>query len=252
MGEKNFELKDENTFAITGFILSFLSFLSLIGFILSIIGLLTANRYKNKRKGIAIAGIIISFIVIISMLWIVSKNVETTDLEIKKEVCAVFLVDGNEYRKECVEEGDLVSPPDVPTKEGYIFSHWATHINSTDGSEIYDFSKPVEKYTMLFAYFDEVKNNIKTTESNTIINNNDNYSESTPIVSRYETIYNEYSDRLRNECPSLSLMECATIANEGVTKMAEYMYSASGTEGQYETYSDWATKLYDVYVESAR
>lgn len=67
----------------------------------------------------------------------------------------------------------------------------------------------------------------------------------------YEDIYNEYSERLRNECPNLALTECAELANEGVGKMASYMWSAKGTDGQYNTYQEWATKLYNVYLEAA-
>lgn len=70
--------------------------------------------------------------------------------------------------------------------------------------------------------------------------------------STYQSIYDTYSARLRNECPTKSITECAEIANEGVEKMAEYMWKASGTDGQYETYSSWSSKLYDVYMESVR
>ena len=68
----------------------------------------------------------------------------------------------------------------------------------------------------------------------------------------YQAIYNEYAARLINECPTLSLAECAELNNEGVTKMAEYMWSASGVDGQYATYEQWSGKLIDVYMQSAR
>ena len=77
-------------------------------------------------------------------------------------------------------------------------------------------------------------------------------SSSASSSSGYEAIYNEYAARLRSECPNLSMMECAELSNEGVEKMAEYMWRASGKDGQYETYSDWASKLYDVYMAEAR
>ncbi|MDK8767131.1 hypothetical protein QP932_01250 [Corynebacterium freneyi] len=70
--------------------------------------------------------------------------------------------------------------------------------------------------------------------------------------SGYQEIYDEYSARLENECPTLSMDECAEIANEGVGKMAEYMYQASGTDGQYETYDSWARKLMGVYIGAAQ
>lgn len=71
-------------------------------------------------------------------------------------------------------------------------------------------------------------------------------------ASGYQAIYDEYSARLQNECPTLSMMECAELSNEGVSKMAEYMYKASGTDGQYATYETWSGKLMDVYLSSAQ
>lgn len=70
--------------------------------------------------------------------------------------------------------------------------------------------------------------------------------------SGYQAIYDEYSARLRNECPMLSIGECAELSNEGVSKMAEYMYRAKGTDGQFATYQTWAGKLMDVYLASVQ
>lgn len=64
----------------------------------------------------------------------------------------------------------------------------------------------------------------------------------------YQAIYDEYSARLQNECPNLSMTECAELSNEGVSEMAKYMYTAKGKDGQYQTYEEWAQKLYDVYM----
>ena len=64
----------------------------------------------------------------------------------------------------------------------------------------------------------------------------------------YQAIYDEYSARLQNECPNLSMAECAELSNEGVSEMAEYMYTAKGKDGQYQTYEEWSQKLYDVYM----
>lgn len=77
-------------------------------------------------------------------------------------------------------------------------------------------------------------------------------SSSSSSASGYQAIYDTYAARLRNECPSLSISECAEIETEGVGKMAEYMWTAKGTDGQYATYEEWAGKLWDVYMESAR
>jgi hypothetical protein len=68
----------------------------------------------------------------------------------------------------------------------------------------------------------------------------------------YQAIYDEYSSRLRNECPNLSMTECAELSNEGVSEMARYLYVAKGKDGQYETYEEWSQKLYDVYMNSVQ
>lgn len=68
----------------------------------------------------------------------------------------------------------------------------------------------------------------------------------------YQAIYDEYSARLTAECPNLAMTECAELSNEGVTKMAEYMYKAKGTDGQMATYEEWAGKLMDVYMSSVQ
>lgn len=71
-------------------------------------------------------------------------------------------------------------------------------------------------------------------------------------VSKYETIYNEYAQKIRDAAPTSSISELAEIANEGVGKMAEYMWTAKGTDGQYATYEEWSGKLMDVYMNEAR
>lgn len=68
----------------------------------------------------------------------------------------------------------------------------------------------------------------------------------------YQQIYNEYSQKLITSGLTSSINEMATILNEGVTKMAQYMYSASGTDGQYATYQSWVDKLYNVYINNCR
>jgi hypothetical protein len=73
-----------------------------------------------------------------------------------------------------------------------------------------------------------------------------------PSGGRYQQILDDYTARLKRDCPRLSMMECAEISNEGVTKMAEYMHSARGTDGQYATYEQWAQRLMDVYMQEAR
>jgi len=72
--------------------------------------------------------------------------------------------------------------------------------------------------------------------------------EPAPAPAGYQAIYDEYSARLTAECPSLSMMECAELSNEGVSEMADYMFRAKGTDGQMATYEEWAKKLMDVYM----
>ena len=63
----NVQLKEKNTPALLGFIFSFLGPLSLIGLILSIIGVANANKHEKQRKGLAIAGIVISSLMLITL-----------------------------------------------------------------------------------------------------------------------------------------------------------------------------------------
>ena len=71
-------------------------------------------------------------------------------------------------------------------------------------------------------------------------------------LKNYQQIYNEYSQKLKDAGPTSSINEMANILNEGVTKMAQYMYSASGTDGQYATYQSWVDKLFTVYMNECR
>ena len=74
----------------------------------------------------------------------------------------------------------------------------------------------------------------------------------TPSSAGYQKIYDEYSKKIKASAPNASITELAEIANEGVLKMAEYMYSATGTDGQYATYESWGKKLMEVYMAEAR
>lgn len=63
--EKKVALKESNTPALLGFIFSLTGCLTFPGLILSIIGLVTSKNYKNDRKGLAIAGVIISGVLLV-------------------------------------------------------------------------------------------------------------------------------------------------------------------------------------------
>ena len=194
-----------------------------------------ANNNKKSNKPAIIVVSIAVIIMILVLLFVNLGNTKTEEKQQEEKPCITFLNEGSEYKEICVNNGEIIEQPESPVKEGYEFSHWATHQKTIDGSEKYDFSKPVTESTTVFAHY----NYIKTPDN-------------TPSVNKYEQIYNEYANRLRNECPNLSITECAEISNEGVEKMAEYMYSASGKNGQYATYEEWAKKLYDVYIQEAR
>ena len=155
------------------------------------------------------------------------------------EYCITFYDQGEIYHTSCAHYGEKIEKPKDPIKDGYEFSHWATHDKSIDGSEVYDFDVPITKSNSVWSHYKELN---PTEETSNEIQN----------VSRYEKIYNEYSGRLKRECPNLSIKECADICLEGGQKMAEYMTNAYGNDGQYETYNSWWMKLWNVYIEEAR
>ena len=75
MEEKNeVVLKESNTPALLGFIFSLTVCLYFPGLILSIICLATAKKYKNQRKGLAIAGIVISGLLLIISIGMYSNG----------------------------------------------------------------------------------------------------------------------------------------------------------------------------------
>lgn len=121
----------------------------------------------------------------------------------------------------------------------------------TNDENLKDIKERREKLEQIFKEDRENRNQTTKNENNVSQETKSPSNDSTATYG-YEKIYNDYSSRLKNECPSLSIMECAEISNEGITKMAEYMYSASGTDGQYTTYEKWSGKLMDVYMQEAR
>lgn len=117
-----------------------------------------------------------------------------------------------------------------------------------------DIDAPSESSTAPSASKDTTKQaEPKPTESKSEKSSTDKTkAHSTQGVSKYETIYNEYAQKIRDAAPTSSISELAEIANEGVGKMAEYMWTAKGTDGQYATYEEWSGKLMDVYMSEAR
>lgn len=127
------------------------------------------------------------------------------------------------------------------------YKKWLNTVNITE-TQLLDLLEHLEQN-----YCTSKSSDNGSTDNNTNSNNNNSSNNTdTPTVSRYEQILNEYTAKLKRECPNISMMECAEISTEGITKMAEYMLTAKGTDGQYATYEKWAGKLTDVYLKEAR
>lgn len=89
----------------------------------------------------------------------------------------------------------------------------------------------------------------------------------------YQTILDDYSERIRSAVPGLieeynaeaennkeglqglatlsneKISKLAEILNDGISEMAKYYYHAGS--GSYDEYEEWAGKLMDVYMEEA-
>lgn len=164
--------------------------------------------------------------------------------------------DYNSYVKACSDKGFTVN-----YDKGDSFYNadnsagWHVSIKY-EGNNIMsiDIDAPSESSTAPSASKDTTKQaEPKPTESKSEKSSTDKTkAHSTQGVSKYETIYNEYTQKIRDAAPTSSISELAEIVNEGVGKMAEYMWTAKGTDGQYATYEEWSGKLMDVYLSEAR
>lgn len=74
--ESNTALKEKNTGAIVGFIFAFIPYFTFIGFIISLSSLISAKNYKEQRTGLAIAGVIISSILLLISGYIVAIKLQ--------------------------------------------------------------------------------------------------------------------------------------------------------------------------------
>lgn len=164
--------------------------------------------------------------------------------------------DYNSYVKACSDKGFTVN-----YDKGDSFYNadnsagWHVSIKY-EGNNIMsiDIDAPSESSTAPSASKDTTKQaEPKPTESKSEKSSTDKTkAHSTQGVSKYETIYNEYAQKIRDAAPTSSISELAEIVNEGVGKMAEYMWTAKGTDRQYATYEEWSGKLMDVYLSEAR
>ena len=111
---------------------------------------------RKKGKGCLIAalvcaGLLLTVILIVGSCINSSSNDNSVVEPIKHQV--IFYNDGEILKEVYVLDGGLLEKPDDPEKEGYIFSHWASHKSSTDGSEVFDFNLPVTSAYGLFAHY---------------------------------------------------------------------------------------------------
>lgn len=164
--------------------------------------------------------------------------------------------DYNSYVKACSDKGFTVNyNKDDNFYDADNNAGWHVSIKY-EGNNIMsiDIDAPSESSTAPSASEDTTKPaESKPTESKSEKSSTDKTkAHSTQGVSKYETIYNEYAQKIRDAAPTSSISELAEIANEGVGKMAEYMWTAKGTDGQYATYEEWSGKLMDVYMSEAR
>lgn len=96
---------------------------------------------------------------------------------------------------------------------------------------------------------------------------------STEPTVTYESIYDEYAQKIKDATPRLieeynneaaekagdinalaefsnaKIEKLAEISNEGIEKMAELMFKNGDSD---ETYTEWANKLTDVYMDEAQ
>jgi len=73
-------------------------------------------------------------------------------VEPDREYRIQFMYDREQIGEDFVKNGDIIERPEEPQKDGYIFSHWATHQRSTDGSEIFDFDVPFDSDNWIWAF----------------------------------------------------------------------------------------------------
>lgn len=76
INQENKELKEKNTGAIVGFIFAFIPYFTFIGFVISLSSLISAKNYKEQRTGLAIAGVVISSIILIISAYIASIRLQ--------------------------------------------------------------------------------------------------------------------------------------------------------------------------------
>lgn len=159
MGEENKEivLKESNTVALLGFIFSLTGCLTFVGLILSVIGLATAKKYKNDRRGFSIAGIVISCLLLSIagvMINFDSDIADTIDSKIKSksyygEIEMVEIIDFSSMSKDEAEDWCLNNGINCNIKTEYSDSIEKDAFIKQSVEP----SKKIEKYTAMDIYY---------------------------------------------------------------------------------------------------
>lgn len=230
--------------------IGFGTLLTLIAFVCAIISLF-GRKYKKVCAVIGIVFCIMSFLFFV--IWSTDKIKYEAEYEAywneynSRTYTINFDTDGGETLESIVVHPNTYLSPIIPYKSGYEFVNW------TLNGAVFNLS----------GYVNERITSDVTLKANYVkkeITTNNNFNNSTiynsPLNSKskigYQQIYNEYSQKLISAGPTSSINEMADILYEGGTKMAEYMCSATGTDGQYATYESWWMKLWNVYLENCR
>lgn len=134
-------------------VLTILTGLSMFKFIYTFIG----KKFNISDKTLLTIRIVLPIIllILVSQLYPTSGN-DGDNMATDEKPCITFMNEGVEYKEICVNKGEKITPPESPTKSGYEFSHWATHQNSVDGSEKYDFSEPVNESETVFSHYNKL------------------------------------------------------------------------------------------------
>lgn len=181
--------KNNNTPALLGFILSISGILVIPGLILSIIGLISKKDYKNNRKELAIAGIVISsvliFLFIISICF-GSYNFDEENVNINK----------NETTKNV--EVKMIEVPDFSTMSKEDTEKWCNE-KSIECNITEDYSDSVESGKLISQ---SVEKNIEIEEDSKvdIIYSKGHKKTSEEIENEFKAQCTEldYRDALRN------------------------------------------------------
>ena len=179
------------------------------------------NKFNFDKKVLIIARIVLPIVILI--LWMISfpgqsnsqkdysvnDNSNSSQKIVEENPCITFMNEGSEYKVICVKKGEKIQKPTDPVKEGYIFSHWATHQKTIDGSELFDFNKPVTSSTDVFAHYNV---SVETNKASDTKSKNNNTK-------------SEQQDNYMNALRKCTVMEAADIYITGVGQKSDNVFN---------------------------